>query len=156
MKKLVLVLMLIVTLASCGKKEEKKEYITYDTDGGEKLEPQLITDGFKLLVPDKEGYVFIGWKDDEGNYVSENDIKSSIHLTAEYSNEKFHFTEGYLIIINITDSGTNYLNLIRGKESEKIVPTIDIDYYRLILDGKPYEYGTEIVLKGTRKLVIYS
>ena len=98
----------------------------------------------------------MGWKDDEGNYVSENDIKSSIHLTAEYSDEKFNFTEGYLIIINITDNGINYLNLISSKENEKIVPTIDIDYYRLILDGKPYEYGTEIVLKGTRKLVIYS
>ena len=52
MKKLVLLLMLIVTLASCGKKEEKKEYITYDTAGGETLEPQLITDDLKLLVPD--------------------------------------------------------------------------------------------------------
>ena len=154
MKKLVLVLMLIVTLASCGKKEEKKEYITYDTAGGEKLEPQLITDDLKLLVPDKEGYVFIGWKDDKGNYVSENDIKSSIHLTAEYSDKKFK--ESYLIIINITDSGTNYLDLFISKENEKIVPTIDIDYYCLSLDGKPYEYGTEIVLKGTRKLVIYS
>ena len=157
MRKLLLVMLLILTLVSCGKKEnietKKEEYITYNTNGGEELEPQLITENLKLMIPDKEGYYFYGWKDDEGRFVSESDIKSSIHLNAEYSGKS---KRSFLIVINITNTGTEYLDPIIVHYGDKIVPEIDRDYSRLTLDDKPYEYGTEIVITGISKLIIYS
>ncbi len=155
MRKLLLVMMLILTLVSCGKKEnieiKKEEYITYNTNGGEELDPQLITDNLKLMIPDKKGYYFSGWKDDEGRFVSESDIKSSIHLNAVYTVKR-----SFLIIINITNTGIEYLEPIIVHYGDKIVPKIDREYYKLTLDDKPYEYGTEIVITGIRKIIIYS
>lgn len=159
MKKYFLLLMLIVILlSSCSKTEDNNQYVTYDTDGGEPLAPQLITDNLKLMIPDKEGYVFLCWKDDDGNYVCEENITSSIHLTAEYERKRF-----YLIIVYVDDASDNtsydiyndmdkyYTDLIINASEVK---SLIKDYSYVTLDGKPYD-GTDIVLNKTRKLVLY-
>lgn len=49
---------------------KKDYYITYDTDGGSKVERQKITastEAYELPTPTKKGYVFQGWYHSNGN-----------------------------------------------------------------------------------------
>lgn len=78
-----------------GKKEQKegdnsKETITitFDTDGGNKIEDMKVTKGSKFNLPtaEKEGFTFIGWFNGETNYTDENTntIEKNIVLTAKW------------------------------------------------------------------------
>jgi len=94
MKKLLFVLMLLCALifTGCGEKTpelpeepEIKEYkVTFEENGGSKLDDFLLEEGKTLTLPEisKEGYTFIGWYTDS-NYQEEatDNISISKDLT---------------------------------------------------------------------------
>ena len=59
------------------KKDAKTSTITVDTDGGNSINPIVVEDGKVILLPvnpTKDGYVFNGWVDENGNGVTKDTI----------------------------------------------------------------------------------
>lgn len=71
---------------------EKIEYviITFDTDGGNELEPVIIEKCSKLKdlpIPVKDGYKFAYWQLDDNKFVTEKEVTANILLKAIYDIE---------------------------------------------------------------------
>lgn len=59
------------------KKDANTVTITFDTDGGSYIESIIVENGKVILLPvnpTKEGYVFAGWVDENGNAITKNSI----------------------------------------------------------------------------------
>ena len=62
--------------------------VEFDTDGGNKIDNILIEKGKIILLPIKpikDGYIFVGWLDGNGNFITENTIlTNNIKLKASW------------------------------------------------------------------------
>lgn len=59
------------------KKDAKTKTIIFNTDGGNNIENILVENGKEILLPvnpTKEGYVFAGWVDENGNPIAKDTI----------------------------------------------------------------------------------
>lgn len=59
------------------KNDAKTQTIKFDTDGGNKIESIIVENGKVILLPinpTKEGYVFAGWIDENGNPITKDTI----------------------------------------------------------------------------------
>lgn len=66
MKK-ILFLLLIIFLYACGENDEKSIIISFETNGGNLIEPITLDDYLEngIPIPIKEGYIFVSWYVDE-------------------------------------------------------------------------------------------
>lgn len=69
--------------------------ITFDSDGGESIEPQSVVygEGFNLPIPSKTLYEFVGWKLPDGTTVTSGDnwsIADNVTLTAVWLGKSFN------------------------------------------------------------------
>ncbi len=65
-----LLLLLVLTAASCGKDDEVDKTIRFNTMGGETIDPIVynldnINDSHDLPTPIRDGFVFVGWYHDQ-------------------------------------------------------------------------------------------
>ena len=83
-KKLIFLLIIFLLLTGC---KEKTYTVTFDTQGGNKIESINISKGKKLkniTPPNKEGYLFVNWQKDGVEYDPETPITEDITLTASW------------------------------------------------------------------------
>ena len=94
--KLVLIFILILILTGC---KEKTYTITFDTNGGTKMNSITIKEGENINdieIPSKEGYLFVKWLKDGTPYNKNNPVKEDITLTATWI-EKPNAIETYKV-----------------------------------------------------------
>ncbi len=102
MKKMPLIISMLVILTalfivSCDNSPKINIYtVTFDSDGGSKVDPQKIVEGEKAVrpeAPEKGGYSFEGWLDSAGSVFDfKTKITSSITLKAQWSAIKKTYT----------------------------------------------------------------
>jgi len=119
--------------------------VNYELNGGinnpENISYYVTTDAIELYDPEKEGYVFMGWYDNEdftGNTINEIPIGSNIDYTlyAKWEIGQFQIT------YNIYDSDISYVDfpLEIGQSVRKI--SIGSDHFGLLTsDGQVYTWG---------------
>ena len=65
----------------------KKFTVTFNSDGGNKIDPQTILKGYTAVKPEdpqKEGYIFLGWFISDDLYDFSTPVNSNITLTAKW------------------------------------------------------------------------
>ena len=102
-KKLIALLLafaLVLCFAACGKKEEPKAdtvTVTFDTDGGEAIEAQVINKGsavVKPATPKKTGYIFDKWTLGGKDYEFGTPVNENITLKAVWTDPNGGSGEG--------------------------------------------------------------
>lgn len=93
-----------ITLKAIWTKKEIKRYtIKFDTDGGTKIDNQIVNENDKITKPSnpkKEGYCFTGWKYNSSNYNFDKSVKKNMTLKATY-NELFSLNKDIFNLINL-------------------------------------------------------
>lgn len=134
--------------------------ITYDTDGGNKIEDIIIEKGTVILMPvepKKEGHIFIGWVNEDGYLITE-DIKldEDTTLKAFWISEKAKTVE----IKFDTDGGNKIESIVLEngkiillpmnptKEGFKFAGWVDKDGNEITKETK---ITTDMVIKATWK-----
>ena len=122
-----------LTLYAHWKKEEStpekpnKEYVivTFQTDGGSKVNSQKVEKGKKAIKPSnptKKGYTFIGWytnSNDEYNF--DNSVNSDLTLYAHWKQEESTSEKEYVTVTFQTNGGSkvNSQKVEKGKTAAK-------------------------------------
>lgn len=86
------------------KNEAKKYTVKFDTDGGNKIDDQIVLENGTIAKPNnpkKEGYCFTGWQYNYNNYDFNKNVKSNMTLKATY-NELFALNKDIFNLINST------------------------------------------------------
>lgn len=90
------VFLLSIILVGCGK--AKTYTITFDSNGGTKVEKQEIKENKKIEEPDdptKEGYKFLGWYLDGKKYDFDKKVTKNLKLKAKWSKETEEVLDTY-------------------------------------------------------------
>lgn len=93
----------IILKAIWTKKEIKRYTIKFDTNGGTKIDNQIVNENDKITKPSnpkKEGYCFTGWKYNSSNYNFDKSVKKNMTLKATY-NELFSLNKDIFNLINL-------------------------------------------------------
>ena len=120
MKKLTLTILILFTLTllfSCGAKEFT---VTFDSDGGTKVETQIVENGKKATKPQdptKDGYDFLGWYlgDEEWSFIGYA-VTDNITLKAKWEKNKSYTVNFYLD----TEDGVTPYKTLNVREGKKI------------------------------------
>ena len=128
----VISIILLLLLKGC----EKKYTVTFDTNGGTKIDSVKVTKNTKVDIPtkvEKEGYIFGGFTDEEGLLVTDNiEVTKNITLTARWiSKESETINVTYII-----DDNTK-INVVLEKNSSIVKPRLK--------DRKGYIFGGYLV-----------
>ena len=128
----VISIILLLLLKGC----EKKYTVTFDTNGGTKIDSVKVTKNTKVDIPtkvEKEGYIFGGFTDEEGLLVSDHiEVTKNITLTARWiSKESETINVTYII-----DDNTK-INVVLEKNSSIVKPRLK--------DRKGYIFGGYLV-----------
>ncbi len=106
--------------------------ITFDTDGGSEVAARTIEAGSalgELPVTQKANYVFCGWKDQDGTYVSAfTTFDKSAVLTADWGQEVYR-------VQYLDSDGEKILDFGRAAEGEKLVRPEDPTREGYTFDG---------------------
>ena len=141
MKKFInlLILFSLLLLSGCG----KEKYVTFIyNDNVHDDQKCKITEGrinCKINEPTKEGYTFLGWYDENDNYVDPNGVfNKDITLYPEYSKNKNAEKEEdkkYVIAFDLNDGyGT--------------MPTVEVEYGKKLSDLSKIPTRNEYIFKG--------
>lgn len=115
--------------------------VTYDTDGGTKINSVTVESGtyiYKPVAPTKEGYDFVGWYLDEKEFDFDEVIESDITLVAKWANKKY--------TISFNSNGGNAVDNLVSEAGQYInAPEIPIrEGYKFLgwyLNGIEYEFN---------------
>lgn len=110
---IILLVALITTMLLLKPQEQKQYIVTFETNGGTKIEDQTIIEGDKVTKPTdpiKEGYKFISWLYENETYDFSKEVFSNMELIANWYEIKEE-TESYTITFN-TDGGSTIPNQI--------------------------------------------
>lgn len=127
--------------------EEEKVIVTFDTDGGSKINNIEVTKGEKITKPTdptKEGYVFIEWLLDNNKFNFDIEIVSDIKLVAKWEKlEEDAFT------VTFDSKGGSSVATQTIKKDEKASKPNDPtrDGYKFngwYLNNKKYDFNTKI------------
>ena len=134
--------------------------ITYDTDGGNKIEDIIIEKGTVILMPvepTKEGYIFVGWVNEDGYLITEDiTFDEDTTLKAFWISEKaktleikFDTDGGNKIGSIIIENGKIILLPMNPtKEGFKFAGWVDKDGNEITKETK---ITTDMVIKATWK-----
>lgn len=127
--------------------EIKKYTVTFNTDGGSKIDPITVEEGktaVKPADPTKNGYIFKGWYLGKNSYDFTEKVTKDITLTASWEKE-VEKTKGYLSSLSIdglnfdkdfTRTNTNYtITVPADTKTIKIVAEADANSEVLIPGG---------------------
>ena len=110
----VAVMMIMLTLVSCG----KKYIVTFDTQGGSAIEEVEVKKGKKVSKPEdpvKEGYDFVEWQLNGAEYDFSTKVKSNLTLVAKW---EIPAIEGKVKVIFDTQGGSKVESVIINKGSK--------------------------------------
>ena len=113
-----LILGLIIYFAFFTKEEYK---LTYDVNGGKSIKSVLVHEGetYKLAIPKRDGYVFVGWLNEDGEKVSkEVELKSDMKVIASWVRED---ATTYTVTFN-SNGGSKVESVIAEEGSEFTLP----------------------------------
>lgn len=113
MKKILKIIILIIFLSGCGKKEYT---VTFDTSGGTLLKSINLSAGDTIEdieEPTKEGYIFVTWEKDGLVYDKNTPVTSDITLTATWTEEP-NLEKEYKVIFNV--NGNKEEIIVKSKE----------------------------------------
>ena len=129
---LVLSLTLTVILGSCAKEppapvETASYTVTFDSNGGSKVEPKIVLKGEKVAdpgAPTREGYVFVGWMHNDAKWnFAIRSVQEDITLTA-----KWYAAEIIFSFELIEETGTARLTKLKEKLETLEIPTVISGY----------------------------
>jgi len=98
--------------------------ISFDSDGGSKIEIQIVNEGEKVIIPTiptKEGFTFVGWYYNDEKFDFETEIYEDVTLKAFWNQNVTLNT--YTVTFN-TDGGNTISNQTVN-EGEKIIKPTD-------------------------------
>lgn len=154
MKK-ILFLFFFLFVCSCVKDESIKIKISFDSDGGEKVESIYVdkNERFELPAPEKKGYTFLYWAlNDEkfDNDISDYDADITLKAVWEKNETKYVVTFDY----ENNQSGTS-LNVNKGDKASRPKDPVKEGYTFLYwsLEGKEYDFNEVIEKDITLKAV---
>ena len=142
-----------ITLKAVWKSNTKSFNITFNSDGGTKVNPQTVEEGklvTKPVNPTKTGYVFEAWQLNGKNYDFNTKVSSDITLVAKYRALKI------ISITFDTGEGGSRVPTQTIVEGNKInVPAVPTkEGYRFVewqLNGKKFDFNTKITSDITLK-----
>lgn len=128
--------------------------VTFNSNGGNKVEAQIILSGEKAeepAEPTKDGFLFTGWRDESDSFFSfDTPIRSNITLTAGWEPTTVPFEPQN---VTASASGLSYIdvswNAVDGATSYVV-------YYRLSLESgeeNGQEVGTEFTYTTTNSYI---
>ena len=148
-------------VANWQKNESGISYkITFDSNGGSKVEAIYVSDGkiVSLPIPEKEGYVFKGWYNKDKKVEVGDTISSDITLKAKWEKkeEQTVSTKKYTVSFD-TDGGSKINNQTvqqNNKVKKPLNPTKDgFVFVEWQLNGKTYNFNTAVTSNITLKAV---
>lgn len=142
--KLGILLIISLLLTGCSKKMYK---VTFDTNGGNEIEPIIIKEGENLKdieEPKKDGYLFVNWHKSGIEYNLDKPVNEDITLTANWVEEPI-IPNTYTITLVIDDKIEKTVVKENDTINEPKIPKKD--NYRILgwyLDDKKYDFNTKI------------
>lgn len=136
--------------------------VDFDSNGGSAVESQIVpseSQVFEPEDPEKPGYVFTGWKDENGNYFEFDEaIYQDTHLTADWleitSEAEEIFDQKIQELIDTDDSGSVDISLPHSSDNSPIT-NVKVSY---VLDDIGTVALTELIadpMCGTAGLLGY-
>ncbi len=96
MKKISIALIIITLLLSLAGCQSQEYTVTFDTGGAGEISPMTALEGTAISVlptPEKEGYVFLGWFDEnQAEYTNQSLIEKDLTLFAKWESLMFTVT----------------------------------------------------------------
>lgn len=154
--------------------DTKLYQITFDTNGGTKIENQAVKENnivIEPVIPEKDGYIFVEWQLNGKKFDFNTQIKSDLTLKAKWekiqenisSNEK----ELYINKINLKNKNNNYSYNFLGSTSIKVtliadenilnkVNTENISLYIDVNELDLGEHNVNINIDGISPNITYS
>ena len=158
MKKIYLIIMGVIVLAAASfiiiinnvKNNNKQFSVTFDSNGGTPIESVKVKENSlvsKPNDPEKEGFVFLGWTENDKVYDFNTKITKDITLVANYEIKKEN-VENYIIKFD-TDGGSAILDQIVEKNANVKMPEEPVregyTFKGWYLDGEEYNFNTPVI-----------
>ena len=158
MKKIYLIIMGVIVLAAASfiiiinnvKNNNKQFLVTFDSNGGTPIESVKVKENSlvsKPNDPEKEGFVFLGWTENDKVYDFNTKITKDITLVANYEIKKEN-VENYIIKFD-TDGGSAILDQIVEKNANVKMPEEPVregyTFKGWYLDGEEYNFNTPVI-----------
>ena len=131
--------------------EKLSEYtVTFDTQGGESIPAQTVTDGGYALEPPhptRDGYTFIGWRLDGEPYDFSTPVTGNITLVAVWEETTAPTPVTHKVTVKPNNGGiTGVYEVEDGKPfTQPSTPTRDgYTFKGWMLDGKPYDFSQPV------------
>lgn len=122
LKKILFLLLILISFFCLGCKETVQYTIYFDTQGGSVIPSQVINENETATQPSnpiKEGYEFVGWYNGEELFDFSSNVTSNLTLTAKWDEVIITYT----IKFEITDGIV--INTQTVKKNEKITKPVD-------------------------------
>ena len=135
-----------MTLVAIWKEVEEDQFVvTFNTDGGSKINKQTVTAGKKIKKPTnptKTGYKFVEWQLDGETFDFNTIIDEDVTLKAVWE-KKAQYT------VTFDTKGGNSLTSVKVYEGDKVSkPTVPIKsgytFVEWQLDGKAYNFSSSV------------
>ena len=162
MKKMFAIVLIILGLTGC---QEKKYMVTFDTAGGTLLDSVMIEHGKTIediLLPEKEGYLFVGWEKNGIMYNDKTPITEDISLVARWI-EVPDLSKEYKVVFDVNNKSSE--QIIKSKELVKRPKDPSLKYYKFVgwyLGQELYDFSKPVtkdlylVAKFERKILTIS
>lgn len=132
--------------------EAKKEYtITFDSNGGSKVENQIILENEKVIKPqdpNRKNYTFVEWLYNDKSYDFSIEVTKNMTLKAKWRKNKTE-SKPNNNIDNIKEETNNNKN---NKDNLEVVDTIEEDTQ----SSKDVKYGLKLITITTTRYDVYS
>lgn len=146
---IVLVILLALLFINVKDKDVTTYEITFDTDGGTKIEKQIVKEGNTVLKPTdpiKDGYAFVDWSYNDKTYDFKTKVKENITLVARWF-KLDETVEAFTVKFN-SDGGTTISNQIIEKGNTVAKPIDPVkDGYTFngwVLNGEVYDFSKTV------------
>ena len=153
LKILITVLTIVLTLGlfACGNDNELASFtISFDSDGGSKVDPITVLDGGYATAPTpptKENYDFLGWYIDENEYTFDVIVVRDLKLKAKWAPKEYEITFD-------ADNGEKAFTLISTWGQDFTVPLPKREGYNFIgwyYNDEKFDFttiGSDVSLKA--------
>ena len=146
----VLAIAIITVIVSISMKNNKKYTITFDTQGGNTIESIKVKVNETLVLqknPEKEGYVFLHWVDEENKPVSNNfKVLKDMKLIAKWAEPTQE-----VVTVSFNTDGGNTISSITVIKGEKITlpekPTKEGDHFKERVYENGEQFKTEAIIE---------
>lgn len=144
-----IIVALIITIVLCLVLKSRTYTITFDTNGGTKINSQEVNNGeiaIKPIDPTKAGYKFDGWYLDGEKYYFDEKVKKDIKLEAKWIKKDDVKT----VTVTFDSDGGSKIESIEVEVGEKLKkptdPTKDgYVFVEWLLNNNSFNFDTEIV-----------